>query len=218
MYGGGHLWAADLPLRPARTRMCLAVTRIDPRTKVMDGYASAEAVPGVPATPGRPCADGCPGLPRLVRKLRRSMGHRSFPGRKPDPGERGHRTRDAHHPLSREESRRPSSSTATSVWVAAWSAPQVVRVSAVGAAARPDLASWARQDALSRASGVAAGAGFIWATTPERRALAHRPEDERGEADRPALPADRSSGRCEECLGDGTRKVMRVTRVALLTG
>ena len=61
------------------------------------------------------------------------------------------------------------------VWVADWSAPQVVRLSAVGALRlrRIQLPVLHRRACryISCVWKVAAGAGFIWATTPEDGAL-----------------------------------------------
>jgi streptogramin lyase len=61
------------------------------------------------------------------------------------------------------------------VWVSDWGAPQVVRLSAVGTP-RPDpirLPVHNRRACLNISCvwRVAAGAGFIWATTPEDGAL-----------------------------------------------
>jgi hypothetical protein len=61
------------------------------------------------------------------------------------------------------------------VWVGDWSRPQVVRLAAVGPA-RPHSISLPilhthRCPEISCVWRVAAGAGFIWATTPEDHAL-----------------------------------------------
>jgi streptogramin lyase len=156
VYGDRYLWAADFP--SGSSPYVPAVTRIDPRT-------GKERRIRVPST----CADGC--------VLGWSAGHGDLWAGSFQDGSltrmRGATTRET----IRSVAKNPSSVVVDGdvVWVSDWGAPQVVRLSAVGTP-RPDpirLPVHNRRACLNISCvwRVAAGAGFIWATTPEDGAL-----------------------------------------------
>jgi DNA-binding SARP family transcriptional activator/streptogramin lyase len=157
VWGDGYLWAADFP--SGSSPYLPAVTRVDPRT----GKTRTIRVPDT-------CAYGC--------VLGWSGGYGdlwvgAFEG--------GSLTRvhgaTGPHKTIKSVAINPSSVVVDGdvVWVADWSAPQVVRVSAVGAPRLRRIPLPIRNHRACREKScvwrVAAGAGFIWATTPEDDAL-----------------------------------------------
>jgi class 3 adenylate cyclase/sugar lactone lactonase YvrE len=155
VWGGGYLWAADLPTSAATN--VAAVTRVDPQTRKQRTIRVAD-------TCG--CALGwSDGYGDLwvsafgAGSLTRVHG-----------GTGAHQTTDS-------VAVNPSAVVVDGdvVWVADWSAPQVVRLSAVGAT-RPHplrlrVLNRGRCPKLSCVWNIAAGAGFIWAVVPEDGAL-----------------------------------------------
>ena len=157
VYGGGYLWAADFP--SGSSPYVSAVTRVDPQS----GKKRKIRVPDT-----NTCADGC--------VLGWSAEHGDLWAGSFDDGGltrvRGATTRETIHSVAVN----PSSVVVDGdvVWVADWGAPQVVRVSAVGASRLRRIALPVRSRGCPKFScvwRVAAGAGFIWATTPEDGAL-----------------------------------------------
>ena len=175
VYGDRYLWAADLP--SGSSPYVSAITRVDPRT----GKEQRIRVPGT-------CADGC--------VLGWSAGHGDLWAGSFQDGSltRVHGARaTGMHMMIPSVARNPSSVVVDGdvVWVADWGAPQVVRLSAVGTPRRDRirLPVHNRRACLdiSCVWRVAAGAGFIWATTPEDGAL-WRIDPTTNEVRRIALP------------------------------
>jgi DNA-binding SARP family transcriptional activator len=154
VWGGGSLWAADLP---SGASPLPAVTQVNPETRKERTIRVADACP---------CAlDWSQGYGDLwvsafeAGSLTRANGATGTPK------------------AIKSVAINPSSVVVDgdAVWVADWSAPQVVRLSAVGALHLHRISLPVRSHRgcpkISCVWTVAAGAGFIWATTPEDDAL-----------------------------------------------
>jgi len=148
-YGGGSLWLGDYREAPA-------VMQVDPATH-------AERRIRVPSTAGGLAWSGAYGDLWVT-----SFGDGNLTRLHPATGRSQTIDSVAVNPLSPVVD-------GSVVWVADWSAPQVVRLPAVGGGRpRPIDLPVHRHKACVKIScvwRVAAGAGAIWATTPEDRAL-----------------------------------------------
>jgi serine/threonine protein kinase len=155
VWGDRYLWAADFP--SGSSPHVHAVTRIDPRTGKKRRIPIPHACPCQLAWSGR---HGDLWVSTFnYRSLTRVDGTTT----------RMQKTKES-------VAKNPSSVVVggNSVWVGDWGAGQVVRVYAVGAWRRHPIALPARSFGCPKFScvwRVAAGAGFIWATTPEDGAL-----------------------------------------------
>jgi serine/threonine protein kinase len=167
VWGDGYLWAADSP--SGSSPYVPAITRVDPQT------GKKRRIPVRAA-----CADGCllgwsgshgdlwVGSTGSLTRVNGTTGT----GKRIDSD-----VLDAAGVPESDVRLEPSSVVVDGdvVWVSDWSAPQVVRVSAAGPA-RPEripLPVLHRRACLEDSCvwRLAAGAGFIWATTPRDAAL-----------------------------------------------
>jgi DNA-binding SARP family transcriptional activator/streptogramin lyase len=170
-YGSGSLWLADHPT-PDSSSYVPHVTQVNPRTRAVRTIRVVGALSARACASGARCADSAPGSLAWSENYG-DLWITAFSAGSLTRLNGATRATQTIHSLATN----PASVVVDGnvVWVADWSAPHVVRLNAIGPARPVSVRLPVRNKTgcvkISCVWHVAAGAGFIWATTPRDDAL-----------------------------------------------
>jgi sugar lactone lactonase YvrE len=171
-YGSGSLWLADHPPTPDSSSYVPAVTQVNPRTGAVRTIRVVGAALARACASGERCAGSAPGSLAWSENYG-DLWITAFPAGSLTRLSGATRATQTIHSIATN----PVSVVVDGnvVWVADWSAPHVVRLNAIGPARPVSVPLPVRNKTacmhISCVWHVAAGAGYIWATTPRDDAL-----------------------------------------------